>query len=78
MIFCRHYISPFNMFLRKGKDPEPDPDPQHWLQHSLVWLYLVPKGWFYPLNNITYCCSIFLSVMLAWPGRQLPPITKGW
>jgi len=35
-----------------------------WFQHSLVWLYLVPKMIF-PLNNITYCCSIFLSVMLA-------------
>ncbi len=21
-------------------------NPQHWFQHSLVWLYLVPKGWY--------------------------------
>ncbi len=75
MIFCRHYISPLNTFMQgrirsrireaqKHADPA-DPDPQHWFQHRLDWLYLVPKGWFYPLNNMTCCCSIFLSVMLA-------------
>jgi hypothetical protein len=25
MILCRHYISPLNTFMRKGKDPDPDP-----------------------------------------------------
>ncbi len=25
MLFCRHYFSPLNTFMRKGKDPEPDP-----------------------------------------------------
>jgi hypothetical protein len=27
ILFCRHYFSPLNTFMRKGKDPEPDPDP---------------------------------------------------
>jgi hypothetical protein len=43
ILFCRHYFSPLNTFMRKGKDPRgpknadpadpdpvPDPDPQHW------------------------------------------------
>ncbi len=30
IIFCRHYISPLNTFMRKGKDSEPDPDPYLW------------------------------------------------
>ncbi len=25
ILFCRHYFSPLNTFMRKGKDPEPDP-----------------------------------------------------
>ncbi len=89
MIFCRHYISPLNTFMRKGKDPrsrirvdqkhgdpaDPVPDPQHWFQQSLVWLYLVPKDGSTPLNNITYCCSIFLSVMLD--GRLLRQSPQG-
>jgi hypothetical protein len=24
ILFCRHYFSTLNTFLRKGKDPEPD------------------------------------------------------
>jgi hypothetical protein len=28
ILFCRHYVSPLNTFMRKGKIPEPDPDPQ--------------------------------------------------
>jgi hypothetical protein len=31
MFFCRHYFSPLNTFIIKGKDPEPDPDPEHCL-----------------------------------------------
>jgi hypothetical protein len=27
ILFCRHYFSLLNIFMRKGKDPEPDPDP---------------------------------------------------
>ncbi len=32
ILFCKHYFSPLNIFLRKGKDPDPylwlmDPDP---------------------------------------------------
>jgi hypothetical protein len=27
MFFCRHYFSPRNTSMRKGKDAEPDPDP---------------------------------------------------
>jgi hypothetical protein len=35
ILFCRHYFSPLNTFMRKGKDPEPpqkhaDPDPKYW------------------------------------------------
>ncbi len=25
MLFCRHYFSPLNTFMRKGKDPDPKP-----------------------------------------------------
>jgi hypothetical protein len=31
MFVCRHYFSPLNAFIIKGKDPEPDPDPAHCL-----------------------------------------------
>ncbi len=27
ILFCKHYFSPLDTFMRKGKDPEPDPDP---------------------------------------------------
>jgi hypothetical protein len=27
ILFCRHYFSPLNTFMRKGKDPDPEPDP---------------------------------------------------
>ncbi len=26
MLFCRHYFSPLNTFMRKGKDPDPEPE----------------------------------------------------
>ncbi len=29
ILWCRHYFSPLNTFMRKGKDP--DPDPYIWL-----------------------------------------------
>jgi hypothetical protein len=29
ILFCRHYFSPLNTSMRKGKVPQPDPDPQH-------------------------------------------------
>ncbi len=34
ILFCKHYFSPLNIFMSKGKDPEPDPylwlmDPDH-------------------------------------------------
>ncbi len=32
ILFCNHYYSPLNTFMRKGKDPEPvDPEPYLWL-----------------------------------------------
>jgi hypothetical protein len=27
MLFCRHYYSPLNTFMRKVEEPDPDPDP---------------------------------------------------
>ncbi len=30
-LFCRHYFSPLNTFMRIGKDPEPEPDLHLWL-----------------------------------------------
>jgi hypothetical protein len=27
IFICRHYFSPLNTFMRKGKDPDPEPDP---------------------------------------------------
>jgi hypothetical protein len=40
ILYCRHYFSPLNTFMRKGKDPDPyyaDPDPQHW---NILALYI--------------------------------------
>jgi len=31
ILFCKYYFSPFNTFMRKGKDLEPDPDLYLWL-----------------------------------------------
>ncbi len=31
ILFCKHYLSPLNTFVKKGKDPEPDPDPYLWI-----------------------------------------------
>jgi len=31
ILFCRHYFSPLNTSMRKGKDPEPDSVPYLWL-----------------------------------------------
>ncbi len=25
ILFCRHYFSPLNTFMRKGKEPDPEP-----------------------------------------------------
>ncbi len=30
-LFCKHYFSPLNTFMRRGKNPEPDPEPYLWL-----------------------------------------------
>ncbi len=30
ILFCNHYLSPINTFMRKGEDP--DPDPYWWLK----------------------------------------------
>jgi hypothetical protein len=27
ILFFKHYFSPLNTFMKKGKDLEPDPDP---------------------------------------------------
>ena len=35
-----------------------------WPEDSLVWVYLIPK-FTYPLNNICFCSSVFLTVMIA-------------
>jgi hypothetical protein len=26
ILFCKHYISPLNTFMKNGKDPDPDPE----------------------------------------------------
>ncbi len=31
ILFGKHYFSPLNSDMRKGKDPKPDPDPYLWL-----------------------------------------------
>ncbi|XP_023345153.1 FMRFamide receptor [Eurytemora carolleeae] len=36
-----------------------------WKHDSVVWLYLIPR-FSYPLNNTSYCCSIFVTVAIAW------------
>jgi hypothetical protein len=35
-----------------------------WDDDSVVWVYLIPK-FIYPLNNISFCCSVFLTVFIA-------------
>lgn len=35
-----------------------------WPEDSLVWVYLIPK-FTYPLNNICFCSSVFLTVLIA-------------
>ena len=35
-----------------------------WPEDSLVWVYLIPK-FTYPLNNMCFCSSVFLTVMIA-------------
>jgi hypothetical protein len=37
ILFCNHYFSPLNLFMKKGQDPDPDPnpkhtDPEHWFE----------------------------------------------
>jgi hypothetical protein len=37
ILFCKHYFSPLNTSMRKGKDPEPEPEPDRtcdWLTKS--------------------------------------------
>ncbi len=31
MLYCKHYFSLLNTFMRKDKAPQPDPDPYFWL-----------------------------------------------
>ena len=35
-----------------------------WPEGSLVWVYLIPK-FTYPLNNMCFCSSVFLTVLIA-------------
>ncbi len=28
ILFCKHYFSPLNTFMSKGKDPDPEQDPE--------------------------------------------------
>ena len=35
-----------------------------WPEDSLVWVYLIPK-FTYPLNNMCFCSSVFLTVLIA-------------
>jgi hypothetical protein len=50
ILFCRHYFSPLNAFMIKGKDP--DPDPQHWFEQcsneDIDLLNLYSKPFLYP------------------------------
>jgi hypothetical protein len=60
LLFCRHYFSPLNTFMRKRKDPEPDlePDPYLWLMNpdagdqktwgSIRFRIRIPNTEFYP------------------------------
>ena len=35
-----------------------------WPEDSIVWVYLIPK-FTYPLNNMCFCSSVFLTVLIA-------------
>jgi hypothetical protein len=35
-----------------------------WPEDSMVWVYLIPK-FTYPLNNMCFCASVFLTVLIA-------------
>jgi hypothetical protein len=37
ILFCKHYFSPLNIFMRKGKDTDPEPHPYIWL---LIWILI--------------------------------------
>ncbi len=37
ILFCRHYFSPLNTSMSKGKVPEPDPDPYLWPINVFIW-----------------------------------------
>jgi hypothetical protein len=66
ILFCKHYFSPLNTFMRKGKDPDPelylclmDPDPggqkhadpQHCLQHPPPEVSLPPIRAMLPIST---------------------------
>ncbi len=59
--FCRHYISPLNTFIRKGKYP----DPQHCFPLSFLWLHSLCYPCFSHLNlPLNYVLDFLIS--LPW------------
>ncbi len=78
ILFCRHYFSQLNTFIRKGKDPEPDPD--HWLMDpdpggpkicgsgSPTLVVMLKK-----YSNVSMIC-----LLLCWSRQCLwPPLPYG-
>jgi hypothetical protein len=64
VLFCNHYFSPLNTFMRKGKDPDPDPywgqtgtdadpeGPKHWSSLPILWVRSVGGK-----DQATQCCD---------------------
>ncbi len=80
ILFCKHYFSPLNTFMRKGKDPDPesdlwltDPDPggpKHWMQIYCsvgnVCTYSTTNVWRGQSKYIIYilACWLFVCVVV--------------
>jgi hypothetical protein len=68
ILFCKHYFSPLNTFMRKGKDPDMDPDPYLWLMDPDPGALKTCESWGsgYPtlLGRFTvfWCRRIFTGV----------------
>jgi hypothetical protein len=55
ILFCKHYFSPLNTFMRKGKDPDPylcliDPEPDPGGQKTCESGSGIPNTGYRPIN----------------------------
>ncbi len=68
ILFCRHYFSPLNSSVRKGKDPEPDPDQEPDPIHTSVnWIRIRIRD----AQNM----RILPHCHIGWRNRYLESLT---